>query len=123
MPADQRIGLDVPQNIAPLEHSAQGCHQPPCGIVCSSWFNLPLLKQRQLLPEEQILGCKRTPGPSSDREKTTDIEQYDGRSNQAVPDSGEAKPAARDMKAQDRTLRRTLSGTALEFLRTTSVLS
>ena len=88
MPTDERIRFDVPQNIAPLEHSAQSCHQPPRGIVGPPWFDLPLLKQRQLLPEEEILGCKRTARPDSDSEKATEIEQYDRYSNKAVRRAG-----------------------------------
>jgi hypothetical protein len=31
----------------------------PLGVSGPSWFDFPFLKQRQLLPEEEILGCKR----------------------------------------------------------------
>jgi hypothetical protein len=105
MPSDERIRFDVPQSIAPLEHSAQSRHHPPRGIGGPSWFNLPLLKQRQLLPEEQILGCKDAARPDPDREKAAEIEQHDHRSNKAMPQSGEQTKGA-SMNAQDRTLRR-----------------
>jgi hypothetical protein len=84
MPTDERIWFHIPQSIAPFEHSAQSRHHPPCGIVDPSRFHLPLLKQRQLLPEEQILGRKRAPGPDAADEKATAIEQHDRRSNETV---------------------------------------
>ena len=89
MPTDQRIRFDVRQHIAPREHSTQSCHRPPRGIICPSRFNLPLLKESQLLPKEQILGCKCPTRASSDNQKTSEIEQDEHRSNETVPQSGE----------------------------------
>jgi hypothetical protein len=69
MPPDERIGFDIPQGIPPLEHSAQSRHHPARGIVGSSWFHLPFLKQRQLLPQEQILSSQRPMGPDCNSEQ------------------------------------------------------
>jgi hypothetical protein len=44
------------------------------GIVGPSGFNPPLLKQRQLLPEEQVLGCQRAARPDASGEKAAEIE-------------------------------------------------
>jgi hypothetical protein len=44
--------IDIPQIIAPGKHLAQSRHHPSRGIIGPSWFNLPFLKERQLLSEE-----------------------------------------------------------------------
>ncbi len=90
---------------------------------CPPWFDLPLLKQGQLLPKEEILGYKRTARPDSDSEKATEIEQYDRYSNKAVSESGE-QSNGEGMNAQDRTLRKVTmdsSGSRGSFLRSTPV--
>lgn len=63
MPADEGIRLGALSSIAPREHSAQSCHHPARSIIGLSWFDLPFLKQRQLLPQEQIFGGKRAARP------------------------------------------------------------
>lgn len=59
------------------------------GIIGPSWFNLPFLKQRQLLPEEQIPGCQSAARPEPESDKTTQIEKHDHRSKGTVTQSGE----------------------------------
>src|SRR5436305_1673299 len=55
VPPNERIRLHVHQRIAPREHSAQGRHNPPRGVIGASRPDLSLLEQRQLFPEEEIL--------------------------------------------------------------------
>jgi hypothetical protein len=106
VPTDEGIGLDIHQCISPIEESAQSRHDPPRGIVGLSWFNLPFLKQRQLLSKEQILGREGVARPKAGREKVAEVQQHDGGSAQAVPKSGEENQQ-RGHDAQDRTLRGT----------------
>jgi hypothetical protein len=54
MPTDERIRLDIHQRVAPWEHPTQGRHHPTGGIVSSSWFDLALLEERQLLAKEEV---------------------------------------------------------------------
>jgi hypothetical protein len=89
VPTDERIGFDVPESIAPPEHAPQSRHHPASGIGGPSWSHLSLLKQGQLLAEEQIFGCEHTPRPETESEKTTAIEQDERRSNKAVAQGGQ----------------------------------
>ena len=54
MPTDERIRLDIHQRVAPWEHPTQGRHHPTGGIVGSSWFDLALLEESQLLAKEEV---------------------------------------------------------------------
>ena len=89
MPADQGIRFHIPQSIAPGEHPAQGCHYPARGIAGRSWLDLPLLKQCQLLTEEQVLSRQSAARPHAKSDETTQIEDHDRRSDEAVPESGD----------------------------------
>jgi hypothetical protein len=123
MPTDQRIRFDVPQHIAPREHSTQSCHRPPRGIICPSRFNLPLLKESQLLlPKEQILGCKCPARASSDTRRRA----RSSRTSIAVARQcrrAASNKSGANMKAQDLTFGEVYecSGTAIEFLRSTGI--
>ena len=123
VPADERVRFHIPQSIAPGEHSAESCHHPARGIISPFWFNLPFLKQRQLLPEEQILSGKRAPRADPRNDKTAEIEKHDHRSNETMSESGEQN-LRRGHNAQDRTLRgryKILRMLRTRFLRMTTV--
>ena len=60
MPMDERIRLEIHQRIAPWEHTTQGRHHPTSGIVGSSWFDLALLGERQLLAKEEAFCSQRS---------------------------------------------------------------
>ena len=89
MPANERIGLDVPQNITPREHLADSRHNPPRGIVGPPRLDVSLPKQRQLLPQEQILRCECATAPKADADKANEIEQNQYHRDEAMPQSDE----------------------------------
>ena len=74
VPTDERIRLHIRKRIAPREHSAEGRHQPPGDIAGSSWFDLPLLEEGQLFPEEQILRGKGAVGTGREENEPTQVE-------------------------------------------------
>ena len=80
VPPNEGIGFDIPQSITPGEHLAESRHDPPRGIAGPARLSLSLLKQCQLLPEEQILRCERAPSPATDGDKI----MRSGRTNIAV---------------------------------------
>jgi hypothetical protein len=55
---------------------------------------MPFLKQRQLLPEEKILGCKCVARAYPSNHKTSEIEKHDHRCKETLSESG-AQPAER----------------------------
>jgi hypothetical protein len=60
LPSNQGIRLYIHQRIAPREHSAQAGHRPSGRVVGPTWFDRPLLEQRQLLAKEEILRSQGT---------------------------------------------------------------
>jgi hypothetical protein len=84
VPADERFGFDIPQSRAPREHVAQSRHNPPRGIGGASRLNLSLLKECQLLAQEQILGCERAARPQADGDKMSEIEWHNCPGHEAV---------------------------------------
>ncbi len=54
-PTDECVRPDCDERIAPVKQAAQRRHHPSRGIVGTAGFDLPLLEERQLLPEKQIL--------------------------------------------------------------------
>src|SRR5262249_48266515 len=44
----------------PREHATQGCHHPTGGIIGSSWFDLALLEECQLLTKEEVFCSQRS---------------------------------------------------------------
>ena len=76
MPSDERVRLHIHQRIAPLEHSAQGRHHPPGGIVGPSWPDLPLLEERQLFAEEEVLRRQCDTGSTEEKHELTKVDQH-----------------------------------------------
>ena len=76
--------LHIYQRIAPLEHSAQDRHHPQGGIVGPSWPDLPLLEERQLLPEEEVLRCQCETGPTEEEHKLTRVDQHNAKGTEEV---------------------------------------
>jgi hypothetical protein len=74
VPADERIRFDIHQRMAPGEHPTQGRHHPTGGIVGSSWFNFPLLEERQLFAKEELFGSQ---GAAGMRRKESQADQID----------------------------------------------
>jgi hypothetical protein len=60
-------------------------HQSAGGIVSSVGSDLPLLKECQLLPEEQILSCESAAGIGEHKCKAAKIEQDHRSSAKAMP--------------------------------------
>ena len=73
MPTDERIRLDIHQRIAPGEHPTQGRHHPTGGIVGSSWFDLALLEERQLLTKEEVFCSQGSTGMGREDTQTEQI--------------------------------------------------
>jgi hypothetical protein len=67
---------DTTQRIAPLEHSTQGRHHPPCGILGPLWPDLSLLKGRQLFAEEEILSRQCDSESAEEKHEPTEVEQH-----------------------------------------------
>ena len=78
------IRLHIHQRIAPREHSAQGAHHPSDGIVGPSWFDLPLLEQRQLLAKEQILRRQGTEGMRREASQSDQVDDDQRQRSEAV---------------------------------------
>lgn len=55
MPSDECVRLDDNQRGAPIEYLAQERHQPSGRIGRAMRFEFTLLKEHQLLSEEEIL--------------------------------------------------------------------
>ena len=87
VPPNEGIGFDIPQSITPGEHLAESRHDPPRGIAGPARLSLSLLKQCQLLPEEQILRCERAPSPATDGDKPNEVEQNQYCCGEAMPES------------------------------------
>ena len=84
MPADERIGFDVHQGVTPREHAAQNHHQEPSGIIGPVWLQLPFLEQRELLSQEEVLGCQRTARPRNEYEEMGEIARNGRQRREAV---------------------------------------
>ncbi|HMF90211.1 MAG TPA: hypothetical protein VKL40_06180, partial [Candidatus Angelobacter sp.] len=82
--SDQRIRLYIHQRIAPGEHSVQGGHRPSGGVVRPSWFDLPLLEQRQLLAKEEILRRQGTAGMHRERSEPHQVDDGQRQRPEAV---------------------------------------
>jgi hypothetical protein len=89
LPSDQRIRLHIHQRIPPLEHSAQGGHHPPGGIVGPSCFTLPLLEQRQLLPKEEVFRHQRAVGACREQRQSDQVEHDQRQDPKAVCNGAE----------------------------------
>ena len=61
MPADERIGLHDDEGVVSVEHSGQRRHREPRRVVGTSRCLLALDEERELLPEEEILGSQGAP--------------------------------------------------------------
>jgi hypothetical protein len=87
LPTNEGIRLDIPQDVAPRKHSTQGRHQPTGGVVRPSWFELPLLVERQLFAEEEVLRGKGAVGADREGKKLAQIEHDRRQAEEAVLDS------------------------------------
>jgi len=67
-----------------MEHSAQGRHHPPGCIVGPPRFNLPLLKERQLLPQEEVFGGQRAAGALREESQSDQVEHNQRQCPKAV---------------------------------------
>jgi hypothetical protein len=89
VPPNEGIGFDIPQSITLGEQLAESRHDPPRGIAGPARLSLSLLKQCQLLPEEQILRCERAPSPATAGDKPNEVEQNQYCCGEAMPESDE----------------------------------
>ena len=90
MPSDERVRLHIHRRIAPLEHLAQGRHHPPGGIVGPSWPDLPLLEERQLFPEEEVLRRQYDTGSTEEEHKPAEVGQHLAKGTEEVSKAPEA---------------------------------
>lgn len=65
VPLEEGRGLDDRQGLAPGETSGQQYQSQPSLVRCASGLHLPLAVERQLLPEEEVLGHKGRLGPET----------------------------------------------------------
>lgn len=107
VPTDERIRLHVHQRIAPREYSAQGRHHQPSGVVGASRFNLSLLEQRQLFPEEEILRGQCAVGTRREGSQSDHVAHDRRECPEQCPTARKISELA--MNAQDRTLRNVTS--------------
>ncbi len=77
MPADKGIGLDYHWRHPPIEQPTDRDHQPSGSVVSPVRFDLPLLEERQLLPQKQVLRRQAIAGISSQTDGPKEIEQDD----------------------------------------------
>ena len=75
MPTDERIRLDIHQRVAPWEHPTQVHHHPTGGIVGSSWFDLALLEESQLLAKEEVF-CSQSSARMRHEDSQSDQVHY-----------------------------------------------
>jgi hypothetical protein len=73
VPADERIGFDVHQGGTPREHAAQNHHKESSGIIGPVWLHLPLLEQRELFSQEEVLACQCAARPRNEHEEMDEI--------------------------------------------------
>ena len=84
VPADEPIGFDVHQGVTPREHAAQNHHQEPSGIIGPVWLQLPFLEQRELLSQEEVLGCQSAARPQNENEETDETARNGRQRREAV---------------------------------------
>ena len=91
MPTDQRVGFHDCQDTTPLDQVRQRDERKPTRVVGTAWLHLPLHAQRELLPQEQVLGdelgmrLRRLRNkPHSVTDETQDRTNSSGRSGPAV---------------------------------------
>jgi hypothetical protein len=75
MPADQRLGFDDYQGLFPIAEAKPDDEGETGGIVQSSWLDLPLLIEGQLLSQEQDLraqGCARAEEETEEKKPVRD---------------------------------------------------
>ena len=61
MPSDQRVRFHDREDGSPVDQLGQHHEGDPRRIISPAGFDPALLVKRQLLPEEQILGCQLRP--------------------------------------------------------------
>jgi hypothetical protein len=89
VPADEGIRFDYHQRHPPIEQPTHRDHQPSGSVVGPMWFDLPLLEERQLLPQEQVLGRQGTAGIGNQTDGPKENEE-DGRCRpEAMPQGDE----------------------------------
>jgi hypothetical protein len=69
VPGDEGPGPHYNQSVSPIEPAAEQHQGQARGIVGTSGLDLALLVERELLAQEQILGCERGSGPQAETEK------------------------------------------------------
>jgi hypothetical protein len=80
----ERIRLNVDEGVTPREHAAQYHHHQSCGIMRPACLHLPLLKQRELFSQIQVLGCQCAARPRREHEETDEIVRYERQRGEAV---------------------------------------
>jgi len=75
MPANQRLGFDDYQGLFPIAKTRPDDERETAGVVQSSWLDLPLLIEGQLLSQEQDLraqGCARAEQETEEKKSIRD---------------------------------------------------
>lgn len=62
MPADEGVRPHDDEGVLPVEQPTQRCHHEPSRVVGTARSALPFDKERELLPEEEILRGQGAPG-------------------------------------------------------------
>ena len=75
MPANQGLGFDDDQGLFPIAEARPEDKGETGGVVQSSWLDLPLLKEGQLLSQKQDLraqGCARAEQETEEKKYVPD---------------------------------------------------
>ena len=72
LPADQRLGPDDDERIAPVEPAAEEAEQPAGRRIRSTRLDASFLVHRELSAQEEDLGLELSPGSEGQSEQVTD---------------------------------------------------
>jgi hypothetical protein len=95
MPADQRSRLDNGQRPPPVEPEGEPAQGHPGGVGGSSWFDVALLVQGQLLTQKEVLCCEGGAGAQAQEQEAQRInEEYQQRACESDNEAEQARESS-----------------------------